>query len=734
VEKKLNALDGVSASVNFATATAYVDHAPDVSVDSIIAEIAASGYRVFDQDADPSSAVALEHDSHEADLRYRTLLSATLAIPVLIMCMFPVFQVAYWQWITFALATPVALWGAWPFHKAALTNLRHRAYTMDTLVSSGVIAAWTWSTWALLFGGAGAINYTMPMQWLVRIGHHHAGHLYFEVAAVLPVFILAGRWAESRAKHRGGDALRSLMSLGSKTAHLMDGAKKATGIGGREVSIDVDALRVGDIVRVLPGESIPTDGTVMNGSSSVDSSMLTGETIPVSVREGQQVVGGTLNIDGVITMRVDRVGADTRLAQIQALVAGAQSGKAKVQTLADQVASWFVPAVLVLAALTATGWFITSGTFSIAVCAGVTVLVVACPCALGLATPTALLVGTGRGAQLGVLIKGPQVLEDTRRVDVIALDKTGTLTLGTMKVVSQTIAPSMDTDDLLRKCAAVEATSVHPIAQALAVHCSEALGDDSPSDIVHDVLNVPGQGVEAAVDGHRVLLGRMDWVVANLATNSELPEWFVRHQHAATCNGWPLVAVAVDGHLAAAFSFSDTVNPTAAETVSRLRSLGIRPMMLTGDHRAAALRVASQVGIDDGDVYSDLSPEDKLARVRSEQAAGAVVAMLGDGINDAAALATADLGIAMNSGSDAAINASDVTVVGRDLSAVPTAIRLARRTLATIKQNLWWAFGYNLVMLPLAIAGYLSPLLAGAAMAASSTIVVTNSLRLRKFI
>jgi Cu+-exporting ATPase len=343
-------------------------------------------------------------------------------------------------------------------------------------------------------------------------------------------------------------------------------------------------------------------------------------------------------------------------------------------------------------------------------------------------------VGTGRGAQLGVLIKGPQVLEDTRRVDVIGLDKTGTLTLGEMKVVSQTIAPSMDTDELLRMCAAVEATSVHPIAQALAVHCSEALGDDSPSDIVHDVLNVPGQGVEAAVDGHRVLLGRMDWVVANLATNSELPEWFVRHQHAATCNGWPLVAVAVDGHLAAAFSFSDTVNPTAAETVSRLRSLGIRPMMLTGDHRAAALRVASQVGIDDGDVYSDLSPEDKLARVRSEQAAGAVVAMLGDGINDAAALATADLGIAMNSGSDAAINASDVTVVGRDLSAVPTAIRLARRTLATIKQNLWWAFGYNLVMLPLAIAGYLSPLLAGAAMAASSTIVVTNSLRLRKFI
>jgi len=732
VEKKLNAMDGVSATVNFATATAYIDHSPAVSVDELIAEIAAGGYRVFDQTSGTTNILEQQHDDKEADLRYRTLLSATLAVPVLLLCMFPLFQVEYWQWVAFALATPVALWGAWPFHKAAILNLRHRASTMDTLVSAGVMAAWAWSTWALLFGGAGGADYTMPMQWLVRIGHHHGGHLYFEVAAALPVFILAGRWAESRAKHRGGDALRSLMSLGARTAHLMDGAKKATGIGGRELSIDVDALRVKDIVKVLPGESIPTDGTILHGQSSVDASMLTGETLPVSVAEGSPVVGGTLNIDGVFTMRVDRVGTDTRLAQIQSMVAAAQSGKARVQTLADRVAAWFVPAVLILAAITAAGWFIATGTMSIAVCAGVTVLVVACPCALGLATPTALLVGTGRGAQLGILIKGPQILEDTRKIDTIALDKTGTLTLGTMHVTTQTIAPHISADEVLRIAAAVEATSIHPIAQALAKHSLDSLNDDTRYD-AESVNNVAGQGVQADLNGHHVLIGRMSWIRDELRLTGNAPAWLERHLHTAVANGWPLVVIAIDGRPAAAFSFSDIVNPSAAAAIARIRDLGLNPIMVTGDHRSSALAVAAQVGIPDSAVFADLSPEDKLAIVSQLKSDGSVVAMLGDGINDAAALALADLGISLNTGSDTAINASDVTIVGGDLRGVPTAIGLARKTLATIKTNLWWAFGYNLVMLPLAIAGYLSPLLAGAAMAASSTIVVSNSLRLRRF-
>ena len=732
VEKKLNAMDGVSASVNFATATAYVEHSPNVAIDTIIAEVASSGYRVFDQDQQPSKALQEAHDSKEEGLRYRTLLCATLAVPVLLMCMFPIFQVAGWQWVTFALATPVALWGAWPFHRAAILNLRHRASTMDTLVSAGVMAAWTWSTWALFFGGAGGADYRMPMQWLVRVGHAHGGHLYFEVAAVLPVFILAGRWAESRAKHRGGDALRSLMQLGTKTARLMDGAKKATGVGGREVAIDVAALRVGDIVKVHAGEFIPTDGTVMNGTSSVDESMLTGESAPVSVTEGRAVIGGTMNVDGVFTMRVDRVGADTRLARIQAMVTAAQSGKARVQHLADRVAEWFVPTVLTVAALTAAGWFVATGALSLAICAGVTVLVVACPCALGLATPTALLVGTGRGAQLGVLIRGPQILEDTRRVNVIALDKTGTLTLGTMKVVGQTIAPTFHSDEVLRLCGAVESTSLHPMAKALATYSLATQEQDAHAEAV-EPLNVPGHGVSARVDGHVVVVGRLSWVEEQLGHIGEVPEWLERHVHIAQANGWSLVVTAIDGRLAGAFSLSDTVNPRARAAISELRRRGVRPIMLTGDHLSSALRVAEQVGIPDADVYADLSPEQKLNSVSELQRNGSVVGMVGDGINDAAALALADLGVAMNTGSDAAINASDVTIVGGDLRAVPTAISLARATLRTIKTNLWWAFGYNLVMLPLAIAGYLSPLLAGAAMAASSTIVVSNSLRLRRF-
>ena len=732
VEKKLNAMDGVSASVNFATATAYVEHSPNVAIDTIIAEVASSGYRVFDQAQPPADAVQNAHDSKEDDLRYRTLLCATLAVPVLIMCMFPIFQVVGWQWAAFALATPVALWGAWPFHRAAILNLRHRASTMDTLVSAGVMAAWAWSTWALFFGGAGGSDYHMPMQWLVRVGHAHGGHTYFEVAAVLPVFILAGRWAESRAKHSGGDALRALMKLGAKTALLMDGAKKATGVGGREVSIDVESLRLGDIVKVLPGEFIPIDGTVMNGASSVDESMLTGESTPVSVTEGRAVIGGTLNIDGVLTMRVDRVGSDTRLAQIQTMVTAAQSGKARVQHLADRVAEWFVPTVLVLAALTAAGWFVATGALSLAVCAGVTVLVVACPCALGLATPTALLVGTGRGAQLGALIRGPQILEDTRRVDVIALDKTGTLTLGVTHVVEQSIAPAFDTKQVLRACGAAEATSTHPLAQVLARHCLSSHDNDAQPEALSP-KNFPGQGVRAYVDDHIVLVGRLGWLHDELGHVGPTPEWLERHVHSAHANGWSLVIVAIDGRFAGAFSLSDTVNPSARAAISELRRLGVQPIMLTGDHLPSALAVAAQVGIPESDVHADLSPEDKLNFVSARQRNGSVVAMVGDGINDAAALALSDLGVSMSTGADAAINASDVTVVGGDLGTVPKAIGLARATLNTIKGNLWWAFGYNVVMIPLAIAGYLSPLLAGAAMAASSTIVVTNSLRLRRF-
>ena len=448
--------------------------------------------------------------------------------------------------------------------------------------------------------------------------------------------------------------------------------------------------------------------------------------------EGRAVIGGTMNVDGVFTMRVDRVGADTRLARIQAMVTAAQSGKARVQHLADRVAEWFVPTVLTVAALTAAGWFVATGALSLAICAGVTVLVVACPCALGLATPTALLVGTGRGAQLGVLIRGPQILEDTRRVNVIALDKTGTLTLGTMKVVGQTIAPTFHSDEVLRLCGAVESTSLHPMAKALATYSLATQEQDAHAEAV-EPLNVPGHGVSARVDGHVVVVGRLSWVEEQLGHIGEVPEWLERHVHIAQANGWSLVVTAIDGRLAGAFSLSDTVNPRARAAISELRRRGVRPIMLTGDHLSSALRVAEQVGIPDADVYADLSPEQKLNSVSELQRNGSVVGMVGDGINDAAALALADLGVAMNTGSDAAINASDVTIVGGDLRAVPTAISLARATLRTIKTNLWWAFGYNLVMLPLAIAGYLSPLLAGAAMAASSTIVVSNSLRLRRF-
>jgi P-type Cu+ transporter len=713
VEKKLNRMDGVTATVNYATEKARVSFPPEVTPADLVGTVERTGYTATLPEPEPVEA------PEPADpLRQRLLVSAGLALPVLLVSMIPALQFDNWQWAALTLAAPVATWGAWPFHRAAWTNLRHGASTMDTLISLGVLAALGWSLYALFLGDAGEPGMRMPFDlWPDRDGR--GDELYLEVASAVTVFLLAGRWFEARAKRRSGAALRTLLALGAKDVAVLR--------GGVETRVPVDRVAVGDEFVVRPGEKVATDGVVVDGTSAVDASMLTGEPVPVEVGPGDAVVGGTVNAGGRLVVRATRVGADTQLARMAQLVEEAQNGKAAVQRLADRVSGVFVPVVIALAVGTLGFWLGRGDPVEAAFTAAVAVLIIACPCALGLATPTALLVGTGRGAQLGILIRGPEVLESTRRVDTVVLDKTGTVTTGRMALVSVLPAAGVPADVLLRLAGALEDASQHPIAAAVAA----AARADGPLPAVEGFASADGRGVTGVVEGRAVSVGRLSWLAAEFAV--EPPAELAAAAAAAEEQGRTPVWVAWDGAVRGALVVADTVKPTSAEAVRELRALGLRPVLLTGDNARAAHAVAAQVGIAAADVIAEVLPADKVAAVRRLQGEGRVVAMVGDGVNDAAALATADLGLAMGTGTDVAIEASDLTLARGDLRTAATAIRLARRTLGTIKGNLVWAFGYNVAALPLAAAGLLNPLIAGAAMALSSVFVVTNSLRLRGF-
>ncbi|WP_214405455.1 heavy metal translocating P-type ATPase [Pseudonocardia lacus] len=729
IERKLNKLDGVSATVNYATEKARVAAPAGIDPAVLVAQVEAAGYTAqiphpptvdTDTDTDSDTDTAAEEPDPTRPLRQRLLASIALAVPVIAMAMAPALQFTYWQWISLTLAAPVVTWGAWPFHRAAWTNLRHGAATMDTLVSMGVLAAFAWSLWALLLGTAGIPGMTHPFE-LTIAPSDGAGNIYLEVAAGVTTFLLAGRYFEARSKRRAGAALRALLELGAKdVAVLRDGT---------EVRVPIARLGVGDRFVVRPGEKIATDGVVEDGSSAVDASMLTGESVPVEVGPGDAVTGATVNAGGRLVVRATRVGADTQLARMATLVEDAQSGKAQAQRLADRISGVFVPIVIALAAGTLAFWLGTGAGPAAAFTAAVAVLIIACPCALGLATPTALLVGTGRGAQLGILIKGPEVLESTRRVDTVVLDKTGTVTTGRMALVAVHTAGGVGADEALRLAGALEDASEHPIAAAIARGARERLGDLPP---VEEFSNVEGLGVQGVVDGHAVLAGRQ----ALLEQWSQpLPPDLAAVKADEEAKGRTAVAVAWDGEARAVLVVADTVKPTSAQAIAQLRALGLTPVLLTGDNAAVARTVAAQVGIDPGPdtVIAEVLPADKVEVVERLQAQGKVVAMVGDGVNDAAALARADLGLAMGTGTDVAIEAGDITLVRGDLRAAADAIRLSRRTLATIKGNLFWAFAYNVAALPLAATGLLNPMIAGAAMAVSSVFVVANSLRLRRF-
>jgi P-type Cu+ transporter len=707
IEKKLNRIDGVEASVNYATEKALVRG--EVPTEDLVATVEKMGYTAHLPAPEPAE------DEEPADaelhaLRTRLLVSLVLAVPVVVLAMVPAFQFAYWQWASLSLAAPVIVWGALPFHRAAWTNLRHGSATMDTLISMGTVAAFAWSLYALFLGTAGTPGMTHPFRLTVEPSEG-AGNIYLEVAAGVTTFILAGRYFEARAKTRAGSALRALLSLGVKEVAVLR--------GGTESRVPIESLAVGDRFLVRPGEKIATDGVVEEGASAVDASMLTGESLPVEVSAGSSVVGATLNVGGRLVVRATRVGADTQLAQMARLVEQAQTGKAAVQRLADRVSAVFVPVVIVLAFGTLGFWLGTGASPSSAFTAAVAVLIIACPCALGLATPTALLVGTGRGAQLGILIRGPEVLESTRRVDTVVLDKTGTVTTGRMSLVS-VVAAGMPEDELLRLAGAVEDASEHPIARAIAEAARDRVGPLPP---VSSFAALAGQGVRGTVEGVEVTAGR--------GQLPALPAALATARSEGEAAGRTVVAVAWEGEVRGLLMVSDTLKPTSAEAVGRLRALGLTPVMLTGDNESVARSVAAQVGIEE--VVAGVLPAGKVEAVKRLQAAGKVVAMVGDGVNDAAALAQADLGLAMGTGTDVAIEASDLTLVRGDLRAAADAIRLSRRTLAVIKGNLFWAFAYNVAAIPLAAAGLLNPMLAGLTMAASSVFVVTNSLRLRRF-
>jgi len=710
IERKLNKLEGVTASVNYATEKATVTRTESVTDDALVAAVEAAGYAVVPPEPERGAEPAT---SAPDEALQRLVVSALLSIPVIAMAMVPTLQFEYWQWASLTLAAPVVVWGGWPFHRAAWANLRHGTSTMDTLVSLGTLAAFGWSLYALFLGTAGVPGMVHPFDLTPR-RTDGSGNIYLEAAAGVTTFLLAGRYFEKRAKRRAGSALRALLELGAKdVAVLRD---------GQETRIRVEDLTVGDTFVVRPGERVATDGVVEQGTSAVDVSLLTGEPVPVEVEPGDEVVGASVNAGGRLVVRATRVGADTQLAQMARLVEDAQSGKAPVQRLADRISGVFVPIVIALAAGTLGFWLGSSSGTGVAFTAAVSVLIIACPCALGLATPTALLVGTGRGAQLGILIRGPEVLESTRRIDTVVLDKTGTVTNGAMSLVGIHPAADEDRNEVLRLAAALEAGSEHPVARAIVSGAPAGLPP------VDDFANLPGLGVQGVVDGHAVVVGRPR-LLAEWAQH--LPAELAAVLDEAEAVGHTAVAVGWDGRARGVVVVADTVKETSAEAVRRLRELGLTPILLTGDNERSARAVAGLVGIDE--VIAEVLPADKVAVVQRLQAEGRVVAMVGDGVNDAAALAQADLGLAMSTGSDVAIEAGDLTLLRGDLRLAAEAIRLSRRTLRVIKGNLFWAFAYNVAGLPLAAAGLLNPMLAGAAMALSSVFVVTNSLRLRRF-
>ncbi|MFI1001735.1 heavy metal translocating P-type ATPase [Streptomyces galbus] len=716
VEKRLNRLDGVTATVNYATEKAKVTYAGEVSVADLIAAVEATGYTAREPVAEAPDAPGAEPVDALRPLRERLVTAVVLAVPVIALAMVPALQFDNWQWLSLTLAAPVVTYDAWPFHRAAWTNLRHGAATMDTLISVGVSAAFLWSLWALFLGDAGTPGMRHPFELTVGRGGG-AGNLYLEAAAGVTAFILAGRWFEARSKRRAGAALRALMELGAKDVTVLR--------AGREERVPVDELRTGDRFLVRPGEKVATDGVVVEGASAVDASMLTGESVPVDVTVGDTVTGATVNAGGRLVVEATRIGADTQLARMARLVEDAQNGKAAAQRLADRISGVFVPVVIGLALATLGFWLGNGAGPTAAFTAAVAVLIIACPCALGLATPTALMVGTGRGAQLGILIKGPEVLESTRRVDTVVLDKTGTVTTGRMTLLAVRTADGEDETAVLRLAGALEHASGHPVARAVAAGAVERVGT---LPVPEDFADVPGLGVQGVVEGHAVLVGRRR-LLAEWAT--ELPAGLAAAADEAERSGRTAVAVAWDGRARAVLEVADAVKDTSAEAVRRLRALGLTPVLLTGDNRTVAGSVAAEVGIDE--VIAEVLPEDKVAVVRRLQGEGRTVAMVGDGVNDAAALAQADLGLALGTGTDAAIEAGDLTLVRGDLRVAADAIRLARRTLGTIRSNLFWAFAYNVAALPLAAAGLLNPMIAGAAMAFSSVFVVSNSLRLRGF-
>ncbi|TPW75548.1 heavy metal translocating P-type ATPase [Schumannella soli] len=741
IERKLNKLPGVEATVNYALSTAHVvSDGTDDSVDArrLLQTVEAAGYRAtipvpepttsapvdaipaphgehagHDEHAGPGDSGGHQHDPGDAGaLLRRLVISATLGVPVALLSMIPALQFDNWQWLALALTGPVVVWGAWPFHRAAAVSLRHGGVTMDTLISLGILAAFGWSLYTLFFGGAGMAGMHMSFT---LIGRPEAGadEIYLEVAALVTVLLLLGRWIEARAGVASRAALRALLELGAKDAALLR--------DGVETRVPVAQLAIGDRVVVRPGEKVPSDGVVVEGASAVDASMLTGEPVPVEVTVGDRVVGGTISSGGRLVVEIRRVGADTELARIRALMIDAQTGKARVQRLADRVSSVFVPVVIGLAVVAFAGWMLSGGSIEIAFTAAVTTLIIACPCALGLATPTAILVGTGRGSQLGILIRGPQVLEQTRKVDTIVLDKTGTVTEGRMRVAEVVPATGVDAAEVLRLAAAAEAGSEHPIGRAIA-------GADAAHPVATDFAAHAGFGVQSVVGDSLVLAGRLSWLADEWAINTSP---LAASAAELEGRGSTVVAVAADGRLRGLVAVADTIKPTSAAAVAALRRLGLTPVLLTGDNLGAARAVASEVGI--ADVRAGVTPAGKLDAVRELQQQGRVVAMVGDGVNDAAALAAADLGLAMGGGTDAAITASDLTIVSGDLLAVADAVRLARSTLGTIRGNLFWAFAYNVAAIPLAMLALLNPILAGAAMAFSSVFVVLGSLRLRRF-
>ncbi len=733
IQKRLGRLEGVDATVNYATEKASVRYDPArVAPADLVSTVEQSGYTARLPHAPGGATGSGDTAPDEADLeirnlRQRLLVSAVLALPVLVLSMVPAVQFDNWQWLVLTLASPVVAWGGWPFHRAAALNLRHRAATMDTLVSLGTLAAFGWSLYALFFGAAGRPGMRMHFAITASSGHG-AGDIYLEVASAVVVFLLTGRYLEARAKRRSGAALKALLELGAKdVAVVRDGV---------ESRIPTDQLAAGETFLARPGEKIATDGVVVEGSSAIDRSLLTGEPVPVEVGVGDAVTGATVNAGGRLLIRATRVGAETTLSQISRLVVDAQTGKAPVQRLADRISMIFVPVVLALALITLVATMATGAGAVHAFTAAVAVVIIACPCALGLATPTALLVGTGRGAQLGLLIKGPEVLESTRRVDTIVLDKTGTVTTGAMSLLGSHPGPGTDASELLLLAGALEAASEHPIAAAVTAAAREQFGD---LPAAAEFANSPGLGVTGSItrsvaDGrtvtHAVVVGRpallAEWGL-------HLDETLAAAKTDAEATGRTVVAVAWDGQTRGLLVVGDSVKDASAAAVTRFRELGLQPMLLTGDNAAAATAIAAQVGIDPADVIADVLPQDKVTAITDLQQQGKVVAMVGDGVNDAAALATADLGLSIGTGTDVAIEASDITLVRGELTAAAEAIRLSRRTLATIKANLIWAFGYNVVLIPVAAFGLLSPLIAGAAMAFSSVFVVTNSLRLRRF-